>query len=56
MGAAGRVVTKIFEWTIGRTKPAEEDLQTADSVELAFRGANAPPWSSFNNFIARSFT
>ena len=49
MGSAGRVVTRIFEWTIGRTRPTGDDLQTADLAEVAVRGANAPPWSSVNN-------
>ncbi|MTI98780.1 MAG: replication endonuclease [Marinobacter adhaerens] len=43
MGAAGRVVTRIFEWTIGRSRPTADDLQTADSAEVSVRGANAPP-------------
>lgn len=50
MGAAGRVVTRIFEWTIGLTKPTEDDHQTVDSAEVSVRGANAPPWSSVNNY------
>jgi len=35
MGSAGRVVTRIFKWTIGRARPAEDDFQTADSTEVA---------------------
>jgi hypothetical protein len=49
VGSAGRVVTRIYEWTIGRTKPSEDDLQFSGSCEVSVRGANAPPWSSVNN-------
>jgi hypothetical protein len=58
VGSAGRVVTRIYEWTIGRTKPSEDDLQFSGSYEVSVRGANAPPWSSVNNctFRPNSFT
>lgn len=49
VGSAGRVVTRIYEWTIGRTKPSEDDLQFSGSCKVLVRGANAPPWSSVNN-------
>lgn len=49
VGSAGRVITRIYEWTIGRTKPSENDLPAAGLEEISLRGANAPPWSSVNN-------
>ncbi|MBZ2168028.1 replication endonuclease [Marinobacter sp. F4216] len=49
VGSAGRVVTRIYDWTISRTRPADDDLQCSDSCEVVVRGANAPPWSSVNN-------
>jgi hypothetical protein len=49
VGSAGRVMTKIYEWTIGQTRPSEDDIQLSGSCEVSVRGANTPPWSSVNN-------
>ncbi|MCG7199637.1 replication endonuclease [Marinobacter pelagius] len=54
VGSAGRVITRIYEWTIGRTKPSENHLPAAGLEEISLRGANAPPWSSVNNCTSQN--